>query len=143
MRKGISVLKHQCLQLRPLHNCMPSSALWNTTLRPTRMGSTETRCRRSQFKLWRRLMLKDNSIFRKPVKNPEKMKTGQVLWSITSRAVRRIRVWSLRPAIESERRRLPNQEPFLSHEAPRRGYSHQQQVIEVQKHVDEAPLRSF
>ena len=84
-------------------------------------------------------MLKDNSIFRKPGKNSEEMKTGQVLWSITSRAVRRIRVWSLRPAIESERRRLPNQEPFLSHEAPRREYSHQQQVIEVQMHVDEAP----
>ena len=26
MRKGISVLKHQCLQLGPLCNCMPSSA---------------------------------------------------------------------------------------------------------------------
>ena len=26
MRKGISVLKHQCVQLRPLRNCMPSSA---------------------------------------------------------------------------------------------------------------------
>ena len=34
---------------------------------------------------------------------PKKRKTGQVLWSITSRAVRRIRVWSLRPAIESEK----------------------------------------
>ena len=84
-------------------------------------------------------MLKDNSIFRKPGKNPEEMKTGQVLWSITSRSVRRTRVWSLRPAIESERHRLPNQEPFLSRDAPRREYSHQQQVIEVQMHVDEAP----
>ena len=45
-------------------------------------------------------------------------------------------------AIESERHRLPNQEPFLSRDAPRREYSRQQQVIEVQmtltKHLDDA-----
>ena len=81
-------------------------------------------------------MLKDNSISRKPGKNSEEMKyLGQLL----REPFDSIRVWSLRPAIESERHRLPNQESFLSHGAPRREYPHPQPVIEMQKHVDEGP----
>ena len=75
--------------------------------------------------------------FQEAGQNSEEMKTRQYLGQLP-RAVFRIRVWSLRLAIESERHRLPNQESFLSHEVLRLEYPHQQQVIEMQKHVDEA-----
>ena len=41
-------------------------------------------------------------------------------------------------AVESERHRLQNQEPFLSDEARRREYLHQQEEIDMQKQFDQA-----
>ena len=60
----------------------------------------------------------------------------------------RIRVWSLsrqnsaRKAIESDRHRLQNQESFLSHKAQRCECRHQQEVIQMQKQLDEASKQS-
>ena len=90
---------------------------------------------------------KDSSFFRKLGKKVRR-KPHQVPWSITSRAACRVIFLesstpnSVNEAIESEGHRLQNQESFLSHEARRQDHRHQQKVIQMQKHLDEASKQS-
>ena len=95
-------------------------------------------------------MVKDNSTLRKLGKTFNDMQTLQVPWSGQQLRVPaadsefgplppRISVYE---AIESEKHRLENQESFLLHEARIRVYQHQQQVTDVQMHLDAASQQS-
>ena len=84
----------------------------------------------SQFKLKRRVKLKEISTFRKVVKNSEEKKMHMVDWSITSWCGCRIEAYV---PIKYERQQLQNQESFLSQDTLRHGFQHQQRVVHMQK----------
>ena len=83
-------------------------------------------------------MLKDNSTFIKLGKKSEEKKSLQVNYfesQLQNQSLESATLNSVYEAIECGRHRLQNQQSFLSHEA-RRGQH--QQLVEMQKHLDEA-----